>query len=437
MKMMMSISSMYTSMMNHFNNQSSYYQSQKTQSKNQNNVVYDYFNQSLTDKRNAQMEKGMEKVTARLERQVANTKKQQEALASTKELSGNLTEKMSTLKAAADRLKNTSFSSVLKPVGFGSQNENVASVVSGAGKNQSSIHLKVNQLATKQMTNFQSMDSAAKDVLKGESSMKLTVNGQEKTVRFNIAEGMNTQDALKSMMTTINQANLGVKASVTQVDGKSILSMISNETGKNQSFQVDFTGKPAEQMKVQSTIDARDASYTVNGQTQTSATNQVKIPTDHTELTVNLKGTGETALSKASMDTSKVVSSMKDFINAYNDAVDFVGENKRKSSALAALSQSFSYRSLGSSGLRAVGIEVDAKGKLSLNEGQFVNTLKNNPKQVEKTVGSYNGLAGVASSKAQGAMILSNNLVNNHSSASSSTYNLSGQAVGLFYNMVV
>lgn len=437
MKMMMSISSMYTSMMNHFNNQSSYYQSQKTQSKNQNNVVYDYFNQSLTDKRNAQMEKGMEKVTARLERQVANTKKQQEALASTKELSGNLTEKMSTLKAAADRLKNTSFSSVLKPVGFGSQNENVASVVSGAGKNQSSIHLKVNQLATKQMTNFQSMDSAAKDVLKGESSMKLTVNGQEKTVRFNIAEGMNTQDALKSMMTTINQANLGVKASVTQVDGKSILSMISNETGKNQSFQVDFTGKPAEQMKVQSTIDARDASYIVNGQTQTSATNQVKIPTDHTELTVNLKGTGETALSKASMDTSKVVSSMKDFINAYNDAVDFVGENKRKSSALAALSQSFSYRSLGSSGLRAVGIEVDAKGKLSLNEGQFVNTLKNNPKQVEKTVGSYNGLAGVASSKAQGAMILSNNLVNNHSSASSSTYNLSGQAVGLFYNMVV
>lgn len=437
MKMMMSISSMYTSMMNHFNNQSSYYQSQKTQSKNQNNVVYDYFNQSLTDKRNAQMEKGMEKVTARLERQVANTKKQQEALASTKELSGNLTEKMSTLKAAADRLKNTSFSSVLKPVGFGSQNENVASVVSGAGKNQSSIHLKVNQLATKQMTNFQSMDSAAKDVLKGESSMKLTVNGQEKTVRFNIAEGMNTQDALKSMMTTINQANLGVKASVTQVDGKSILSMISNETGKNQSFQVDFTGKPAEQMKVQSTIDARDASYIVNGQTQTSATNQVKIPTDHTELTVNLKGTGETALSKASMDTSKVVSSMKDFINAYNDAVDFVGENKRKSSALAALSQSFSYGSLGSSGLRAVGIEVDAKGKLSLNEGQFVNTLKNNPKQVEKTVGSYNGLAGVASSKAQGAMILSNNLVNNHSSASSSTYNLSGQAVGLFYNMVV
>ena len=437
MKMMMSISSMYTSMMNHFNNQSSYYQSQKTQSKNQNNVVYDYFNQSLTDKRNAQMEKGMEKVTARLERQVANTKKQQEALASTKELSGNLTEKMSTLKAAADRLKNTSFSSVLKPVGFGSQNENVASVVSGAGKNQSSIHLKVNQLATKQMTNFQSMDSAAKDVLKGESSMKLTVNGQEKTVRFNIAEGMNTQDALKSMMTTINQANLGVKASVTQVDGKSILSMISNETGKNQSFQVDFTGKPAEQMKVQSTSDARDASYIVNGQTQTSATNQVKIPTDHTELTVNLKGTGETALSKASMDTSKVVSSMKDFINAYNDAVDFVGENKRKSSALAALSQSFSYRSLGSSGLRAVGIEVDAKGKLSLNEGQFVNTLKNNPKQVEKTVGSYNGLAGVASSKAQGAMILSNNLVNNHSSASSSTYNLSGQAVGLFYNMVV
>ena len=213
--------------------------------------------------------------------------------------------------------------------------------------------------------------------------------------------------------------------------------MISNETGKNQSFQVDFTGKPAEQMKVQSTIDARDASYIVNGQTQTSATNQVKIPTDHTELTVNLKGTGETALSKASMDTSKVVSSMKDFINAYNDAVDFVGENKRKSSALAALSQSFSYRSLGSSGLRAVGIEVDAKGKLSLNEGQFVNTLKNNPKQVEKTVGSYNGLAGVASSKAQGAMILSNNLVNNHSSASSSTYNLSGQAVGLFYNMVV
>ena len=435
--MMMRISSMYTSMMNHFNNQSSYYQSQKTQSKNQNNVVYDYFNQSLTDKRNAQMEKGMEKVTARLERQVANTKKQQEALASTKELSGNLTEKMSTLKAAADRLKNTSFSSVLKPVGFGSQNENVASVVSGAGKNQSSIHLKVNQLATKQMTNFQSMDSAAKDVLKGESSMKLTVNGQEKTVRFNIAEGMNTQDALKSMMTTINQANLGVKAGVTQVDGKSILSMISNETGKNQSFQVDFTGKPAEQMKVQSTIDARDASYIVNGQTQTSATNQVKIPTDHTELTVNLKGTGETALSKASMDTSKVVSSMKDFINAYNDAVDFVGENKRKSSALAALSQSFSYRSLGSSGLRAVGIEVDAKGKLSLNEGQFVNTLKNNPKQVEKTVGSYNGLAGVASSKAQGAMILSNNLVNNHSSASSSTYNLSGQAVGLFYNMVV
>lgn len=443
-KNMIGISSVYTSLTNGFKNQNSYFyqnQSNKTQANNQssklNNAIYDYYDQALTSKRNAQMEKGMEKIAARLKNQISNTEKQKEALRSTQELSGNLTEKMDALKTSADRLKNTSFSSVLKPLGYGSQNENVASVISGAAKNQASIDLKVTQLATKQMTNFQGMESSTKDALKGASTMKLDVNGQIKTVDFNIAEGMTTQESLTSMTKTINEANLGVKASVTQVDGKSILSLTSNETGKAQSFQAEFTGKMGEVLKEQSAIDARDAAFTVNGQAQTSATNQIKIPTDNTDLTVNLKGTGETTLSKASMDTNRVVSSMNDFIKSYNDAVNFVSDNKQKSSALAALSQSFSYRSLGSRGLQAVGVEVDSKGRLSLNEGQFVNVLKNDPKQIEKTIGSYNGLAGLASSKAQGAMILSNSLVNNYSSASTGTYNSSGQSVGFFYNMVV
>lgn len=433
---MFGISSLYSQMFNQFSNQSRYYnQTQNTSQMKNNaiNTVYDYYDRQLTNKNNAKLEQGLEKVFKRLETQATSIEKQQQALQDTKELSGSLTEKMSALKDSADKLKNTSFSSVLKPLSYGSQNENVAVVQSGAARNNVSINLKVDQLAAKQATHFQALDSSSKDVLSGKSTMQLKMDGKTQTIDFNIAEGATTKEALSTMATSINNAKAGVQASVMEVDGKSILSVMSEKTGKDQSFELSFTGKAETNMKVQSTIDARDAIYSVDGETKTSASNQIQIPTNSSTLTVDLKGKGETVLSQSTMDTSKVVKGMKEFISAYNDAVNFLNDNQKKSSGVAALSQSFSNTRFSADGLQSVGVEVDGKGRLSLNEGKFVEVLKKDPKEIESKIGSYQGLAGMASSKAQSAMILSNTLVSN----GMGTYNSSGQAVGFFYNMVV
>lgn len=73
---------------------------------------------------------------------------------------------------------------------------------------------------------------------------------------------------MTSIASAINDSNFGVQASLTEVDGKSILTLLSAQTGQSHAFEAKFTGKLANALQVQSTIDARDAVYTVNGETK-------------------------------------------------------------------------------------------------------------------------------------------------------------------------
>ena len=64
--------------------------------------------------------------------------------------------------------------------------------------------------------------------------------------------------------------------------------------------------------------------------------------------------------------------------------------------------------------------------------------LQKDPKAIESKIGSYNGLAGWASSKAQSAMIFGDSLVRSSAGGLGiGSYNSSGQAVGFFYNLFV
>ena len=156
---MFGISKMYTSMMNRFSQSSSYYNSMNHNSKVNKqkqamNRIYDYYDRQLSEKYYEKMDRGIEKMANRLQNQVERAEKQRQALQDARELSSSLTEKMSVLKENADRLKNTSFSSVLKPLGYGSQNEQVASVVSGTARNYDKISLSVDRLAGKASNTF-------------------------------------------------------------------------------------------------------------------------------------------------------------------------------------------------------------------------------------------------------------------------------------------
>ena len=440
---MFGISKMYTSMMNRFSQSSSYYNSMNHNSKVNKqkqamNRIYDYYDRQLSEKYYEKMDRGIEKMANRLQNQVERAEKQRQALQDARELSSSLTEKMSVLKENADRLKNTSFSSVLKPLGYGSQNEQVASVVSGTARNYDKISLSVDRLAAKQVTHFKELDSREKNVLSGQSSMELSINGKTQTVHFNIADGATTKEALTSIASAINDSNLGVQASLTEVDGKSILTLLSAQTGQSHAFEAKFTEKLANALQVQSTIDARDAVYTVNGETKTSASNQIQLTHHGSNLVVNLKGTGDKVLAQASVNTSQVVDQMKSFISAYNDAAQFLSENQTKSTQLSTLSHAFGNMRFSSSSLQDIGVDVDGRGRLSLNENKFVEVLQKDPKAIESKIGSYNGLAGWASSKAQSAMIFGDSLVRSSAGGLGiGSYNSSGQAVGFFYNLFV
>ena len=123
-----------------------------------------------------------------------------------------------------------------------------------------------------------------------------------------------------------------------------------------------------------------DAVYTVNGETKTSASNQIQLTHHGSNLVVNLKGTGDTVLAQASVNTSQVVDQMKSFISAYNDAAQFLSENQTKSTQLSTLSHAFGNMRFSSSSLQDIGVDVDGRGRLSLNENKFVEVLQKDPK---------------------------------------------------------
>lgn len=98
-----------------------------------------------------------------------------------------------------------------------------------------------------------------------------------------------------------------------------------------------------------------------------------------------------------SKDLQAALDTIKNFVDDYNSAVKFFGDNKDVSKRVELLANTFGDTGYRASLYESVGLTVDSNGSLSINEAKLADTILNAPDKVSNILGK-DGLAGKAES---------------------------------------
>lgn len=227
----------------------------------------------------------------------------------------------------------------------------------------------------------------------------------DKTTELNIL----SSDNLTKIATKINEAGLGIQASiVTDVDGKERLMMRSKETGTDHSFTV--TIDPAlEKLGQANAQEAENAQVKLNGMVVESSTNTFDSTIAGMSFSVSEVTTTAATLT-VKPDTEGMKKSIQEFVDAYNELNDLLSastkytEATKEAGALqgdgATISLQNSLRMLtqgisGSGGafsrLADIGIQMQEGGKLTVDGSKL-----------DKGLLDLEGIKGLFANKANG-----------------------------------
>lgn len=221
-----------------------------------------------------------------------------------------------------------------------------------------------------------------------------------------------TNNSLEGIRDAVNEADIGVSASIINDGNGYRLVFVSTDTGAANSLEIsvsegdggndtDTTGLSKLAFNIsaanlEQTQAAQDASLTINGLAVTSATNTVKDAIEGVTLELVEAGT---ATLKVTQDTGAASRAVDSFISGYNGLIETVnqlsgydaatrrggillgdatlrGITSRIRSALAETVDGLTGKY---TSLAAIGIETDSKtGKLSKNSDVFDDVLENN-----------------------------------------------------------
>ncbi len=207
-----------------------------------------------------------------------------------------------------------------------------------------------------------------------------------------------TDSSISGLANAINQAGVGVDATVITDSSGSRLSLTSATSGAAGEMSVDTSGitdSSGNTLSMTETQAGGDAAYTLDGIDLTSATNS--ISTALPGVTFQLLGTTNSAVTmQIANDTSTIASALSTFVSAYNTlATALAGQETNDSTGAAeplfgdqtlSLIQSQLATSLafmtGNSGatsnLAQLGISVGTTGQLSLDTTALSTALSSN-----------------------------------------------------------
>ena len=210
-----------------------------------------------------------------------------------------------------------------------------------------------------------------------------------------------TQEAkdttLKDLQQEINNANIGVNASIIYDGSKYMMMLASKETGAANAFEVTGILQTALDFKTLSGQEAQNAKLSINGIDIVSNSNTVKDAIEG--VTLNLNGVtapGQPVKLDIGVDSDSIVSSIKDIIAAYNSVSSYItsqftyNETSKSSGVLAgdstlrlvqsrlqsivtaSVPEGGDYKTMGS-----IGISFSKEGLLVLDEAKLKEALSN------------------------------------------------------------
>jgi len=328
------------------------------------------------------------------------------------------------LKGALSGLQS-SLSGLQQLSTFSGRNATVsdANVLSASASNSAaagSYAIEVSQLAKAHSLASGSYTSASDAVGEGELSFRFgttdytspvpgpesydgfTVNADKAAASITIDSSNNT---LQGIRDAVNNADIGVSASIINDGSGFRLLFASTDTGAENSLEVSVTesgaaGLSAFEFNASSTnlgqtVAAQDAAFTVNGLAVTSASNKVGGVVSGLEITLKSETSGVPVEVDVSRNSASIKGALNSFIASYNGFIDtansltsfdpaskeagyLLGDatmrgisGRLRSEINAAVNGAGAYDTLAS-----IGITTDDKGKLVLNQAALDNVLE-------------------------------------------------------------
>ena len=236
--------------------------------------------------------------------------------------------------------------------------------------------VNVDQTAAGQVNEGSRMNANAAFGDSGVNKFSININGKENEISVNIAAGESNSSVQQKMADAINNAGIGVKATVEadSSSGVSMLKLESTGTGDNASgkFSItDITGNLSEKTGAnQVSVEARNAIYRVNGgAAKTSESNNVDIGGG---LNVTFNKASDRAITiSAGKDSNSAKVAVESFVKSYNDlyieAAQRASDPKSQNLASKMIGVSKTY----SGSLSSIGIGFDNDGKMTLDTAKL------------------------------------------------------------------
>ncbi len=329
------------------------------------------------------------------------------------------TSTMSDVMQSANSLRSSNSAGVMNALTAVSSDTKVADVTARYDLRQArDMDLDVTQVAAAQQN--RSNGAVTKEAAAEDMAFAITGSNGRYDVNISAVREDGTAktngEMLKEAADAINKSNVGVKASIEEKDGSSVLSLQGKETGTEAAFEVTGQLGAAEGMD-KIAAEAADAKYSVteNGRTReyTSQSNSVQL--DAGRLQAELKEAGSTKIS-AQPDMDKIASSVSKMLDSYNKARDFLGDNTTHGRGAIVALRNFERSLTSEQAMKRLGVSQDESGKLTLDEQKLKDSLTKEPTLTRQLLSGSNGLAqnlynrGVSAMNTNSASLISNDL---------------------------
>jgi len=217
---------------------------------------------------------------------------------------------------------------------------------------------------------------------RGLNRFAIETGGTTTNLSINVMAGDSNRDVQQKMATAINNAGLGLRATV-ETDSQTNMSMLRIEstnvgTADRNAFSIrDLTGNAAAQTGANEVARERqDAIFRVNGgEAQTSQSNTVNLGNG---ISATLRAASDEAVTIArgkdlNVAISAVESMARSFNNMFSAAAGNIADPKAQGLASRAINISSAY----SRSLSEIGISFDGSGRMIVNSQQLSRAAEN------------------------------------------------------------
>lgn len=170
----------------------------------------------------------------------------------------NLKRTLTDLKNSASKLISYRADSVFNTDSYGSSNNNVVKVNNSSGYSGSSVSIDVQQLAQGQVTSTNGISSSG-STLNTTGSLTINKGTESYDINLDLSSCTNDKNALNRIAAKINRANAGVTASVKNTYGTSHLEIVSDDTGEDSQFTLNFSDSLARRITSFNTQESKNA----------------------------------------------------------------------------------------------------------------------------------------------------------------------------------